>query len=306
MSITHLTYQQIDKKKWDGCINQSRNRLIYAQSFYLDAMAENWDALVLNDYEAVMPLTWKKKWGVRYLYQPAFMQQGGVFFTAEISDSILQDFIDKAFSLFKFAEITLNYLNGHRELKIGNVSMRNNFILSLQSPYEEIYEGFSAGTKKYIKRAATRGLNYQSSPHYLPILELYKELYGERLPNFVQTDYGNFSIVCKKLHEQNNLVIRTVTNRNGDLLAAVVMLIDCNRFYNIVPCVTEEGKKEDANYLLYNGFIREFGNSNYILDFEGSDKKGIADFYKKFATKNQPYPFVKINNLHPVLKLFKH
>lgn len=35
-------------------------------------MAKNWDALVLNDYEAVMPLTWNKKYGICYLYQPPF------------------------------------------------------------------------------------------------------------------------------------------------------------------------------------------------------------------------------------------
>ena len=31
-----------------------------------------WDALVLDDYAAVMPLTWRRKYGTRYLYQPAF------------------------------------------------------------------------------------------------------------------------------------------------------------------------------------------------------------------------------------------
>ncbi|MEI9956106.1 MAG: hypothetical protein WDM90_07350 [Ferruginibacter sp.] len=43
--------------------------LIYAQSFYLDAMAANWDAIVFNDYEAVMPLTWKKEMG-DYVFVP--------------------------------------------------------------------------------------------------------------------------------------------------------------------------------------------------------------------------------------------
>jgi len=42
-----------------------------------------------------------------------------------------------------------------------------------------------------------------------------------------------------------------------------------------------------------------------IFDFEGSDIKGIADFYKKFGTINQPYPFIKWNNLPAIVKFLK-
>ena len=57
--------------KWDNCITNAPNGLIYGYSFYLDHMAKQWDALVLNDYEAVMPLTWNKKYGIN-LFIPAF------------------------------------------------------------------------------------------------------------------------------------------------------------------------------------------------------------------------------------------
>ena len=88
MEIAYLTYQQINKSKWDDCINKSINKLIYAESFYLDTITENWDAIVLNDYEAVMPLIWKKKFGIKYLYQPAFLQQAGIFVSKKIKISV--------------------------------------------------------------------------------------------------------------------------------------------------------------------------------------------------------------------------
>ena len=72
MPVHYITYQQIDKSKWDNCIDTAANGLVYGYSFYLDAMAKHWDALVLDDYEAVMPLTWNKKYGITYLYQPFF------------------------------------------------------------------------------------------------------------------------------------------------------------------------------------------------------------------------------------------
>ena len=64
--IRYLSQAQIDKKKWDECIDRADNGLIYPYSFYLDALSKNWDALVLNDYEAIMPLTWNKKYSVQW------------------------------------------------------------------------------------------------------------------------------------------------------------------------------------------------------------------------------------------------
>src|SRR6266550_2768979 len=68
--IHYLQRQDIDLIKWNACITAAPNGLIYARSFYLDAMtAEQWDGLVMGDYEAVMPLPWRRKFGFYYLYQ---------------------------------------------------------------------------------------------------------------------------------------------------------------------------------------------------------------------------------------------
>ncbi|MCK4361546.1 MAG: hypothetical protein KAV70_07350, partial [Bacteroidales bacterium] len=77
--IKHLTYQQINKSKWDECIKKSFNGIIYGYSWYLDIVCKHWEALVENDYERVFPLTTGKKFGINYLYQPFFTQQLGVF-----------------------------------------------------------------------------------------------------------------------------------------------------------------------------------------------------------------------------------
>ncbi len=305
MSIVYLTYRQIDKQKWEDCIKNSVNRLIYAQSFYLDAMAENWDALVLNDYEAVMPLTWKKKWGIKYLYQPAFIQQGGVFFTTELSAGTLQAFTDMAFSHFKFAEITFNYLNECSDIHKGQVSLRNNYVLPLNKSYNEIYTGYPSLTIKNLNRAKNLNLHFSAGTDYLSVLKLYEKLYSKRLPSFTQKDYYKFSLVCKKLSEENNLVIRNVTSPENELLAAAVLLVDNNRLYNVISCITKKGKTAQANYFLYDRLIHELCSSDYLLDFEGSDIKGIADFYSRFNPCNERYPFCKINNLHPFIKLLK-
>ena len=78
-TITYLENKEIDKAKWDSCITNAGNGLIYARSFFLDAMSRDWDALVMGDYLAVMPLLFNKKYGIYYLYQPPFIRFTGIF-----------------------------------------------------------------------------------------------------------------------------------------------------------------------------------------------------------------------------------
>ena len=77
--IRYISHTEIDREKWDDCISHSVFETLYPYSWYLDVVSPGWYALVRNDYEMVMPLTWKRKYGIRMLMQPLLTQQLGVF-----------------------------------------------------------------------------------------------------------------------------------------------------------------------------------------------------------------------------------
>lgn len=300
-----MPYDQIDKAKWDECVANSRNRLIYGFSFYLDNMAVNWDGLVLNDYEAVMPLPWKKKFQIKYMYQPSFVQQGGIFSHLVISPEITTSFIHLAAEHFSFAEITLNFGNDVRDLT-GKVKLceRCNYVLQLEN-YQAIFQNYDYGFRKSLRRIKKFNLHYKKSDDYSFVISLFKELYGRRLPSFKVDDYNNFNSVCSFLQRKNKVITRLALNDEGNVIAALVLLEDGNRMYNLLSCITIAGKKVAANDFLYDNIIEEFSNKGVVLDLEGSDVKGIADYYKKLNPTMEPYFFLKYNKLHPVLKMFK-
>src|SRR5438477_249208 len=105
--VKYLSHHEIDKAKWDKCVDEADNGLIYGYSFYLDHMAKHWDGLVLNDYNAIMPLTWNKKFGIYYLYQPAFTASLGIF-GQNLNEEINKQFIQSIPKKFKLIEISLN------------------------------------------------------------------------------------------------------------------------------------------------------------------------------------------------------
>src|SRR5258708_22965055 len=109
-NIRYLPHNEIDKAKWDKCMDEADNGLIYGYSFYLDQMAKHWDALVANDYETIMPLTWNKKSGIHYLYQPAFTAYLGVF-GKNLMETLTGNFIQAIPKKLKLIEISLNHGN---------------------------------------------------------------------------------------------------------------------------------------------------------------------------------------------------
>lgn len=307
MNLIYLPYEKIEKSKWDHCLQQSINKLIYAESVYLDAMCTQWDAIVLDHYDAIMPLPWRKKMGIKYLYQPAFLQQGGIFSYKVLPIEVIEAFIDKASQHFKFAEISLNFLDTieYNSKSSFTIKHRNNFILSLNQPFEINIQNFSNDFKRKLKKAESSNLSYVKSSDFKEAIQFYKKTYKDRMLNVSVKDYSNLENLCKYYHDNKRIVIRKVTNKSNQILSMVLLFKDENRLYNLLPAISEEGKKISSNYFLYNAIIDEFSGQKLTLDFEGSDVKGIADFYQKITNTNQPYPFIKFNNLPRVIKLLK-
>jgi len=289
--LRYLKHDDIDPGKWDACIEHAPNGLIYAYSAYLDHMARHWDALVLNDYEAVMPLTWNKKFGVAYLYQPPFVACGGVFGR----NFVVNDFINAIPRKFKLIEINLN---------AGNVYepglLRNNFILPLNSSYEEIYSGYRENIKRNIKKATAAGCVVKTGIPVEQIISLAKEQLGTVI-KLREHDLQQFQKLYKVLEAKTYGVFSS----SGQLLASCVYFFSHNRAYYILVGNHPNGKTIGASHYLIDRFIADHAGSNLILDFEGSDIRNLAFFYESFGAKVEVYPAVHIDRLPWYVKLAK-
>jgi hypothetical protein len=294
-SNTHIRYlhrARIDVRRWDDCIERSPNALLYGRAFFLDVMTgRRWDALVLDDYAAVMPLPWRRKAGFRYLYQPPYMQQSGVFSPAPVSPEIVMDFLQQLPRHFRFAEIFLNYGNYHPLL-----SKHANFILRLEAPYPRLAAQYRKDLVRNLRRAEQFGLEYLTDPALTPALERYRLSYGDRTPHVRERDYRRFHEVCSLIQEKGQLVIRGVS-KGQQPIATAILLRDRHRLYLLQSTTLPAGRELEANHYLLDRLIREWAGSGLTLDFEGSDLPGIAHFYKNFGSIDQPYYFYRYNHL---------
>jgi hypothetical protein len=298
-TIRYIQRNEIDISKWDACVEAAPNGLIYARSWWLDEMANNWDALIVGDYKMIMPLTWRRKWGIRYLYQPAFSQQLGIISSHEVSAKDAQCFYTELQKMFRFAEINLNYLNIFEE-----TALRQNFVLDINIDYAGIASRYKTDLKKNLHRSARAGFTYNSDIKNLAVVELFKHTYNSKI-KLSADSFSRLSNAVKIAEQKGMIVCRSVNDKDRNISAAVLCLKDTKRIYFLLSVIPADARVQRANHFLIDSLIREFSQQHLLLDFEGSDIEGIAYFYKLFGAINQAYPFLRFNNLPWPISLLK-
>jgi hypothetical protein len=300
--IKYLQQRDIDKEKWDACISNASNGLIYAYSFYLDTMAKHWDALILGDYETVMPLTWNKKYGFYYLYQPAFTASLGVF-GKNISEEIVRGFLFEIPLKFRLIEISLNHENNFPSL-INGYYPRANYILDLNKPYNDILKDYRDNHKRNIAKTSQAGCNVRME---IPIDEII-DINREQLKHIDGTkpeDYIHFKKLYDLLKNKGQAKTYSIIDPQNKILASAVFFFSHNRAYYIMVGNHPDGKTLGASHALIDAFIKDHAGQDLILDFEGSDIRSLAFFYNGFGAKEEIYPAIKINKLPWYVRLFK-
>jgi len=282
--IKYISYKNLDLVKYDQCIEDSFNVRIYAFSWYLDCVADSWDTLVLNDYEAVMPLPKRKKYGLYYIYQVAWIQQLGVFSKGVIDADLISNFINSIPNKFVLVDY---FFNSGNDFTGKYVSKRTNFILPLNRSFEDILNGFNKNRKRASKSDFT-DFRIDKKGSKKEFLELYAGIRKD-----IKSHAGSFEKIETLLSKGHKSVHIWNVYKNEKLLAGLVWLKDSFRITYLLPVALEEAKQENIPTFLINELIKEYQNTNYILDFEGSMVKGVARFYRSFGAEEEEYGWYK-------------
>jgi lipid II:glycine glycyltransferase (peptidoglycan interpeptide bridge formation enzyme) len=185
-----------------------------------------------------------------------------------------------------------------------NLYQRSNYILSLNNSYNNIAAVFSENHLRNIKRAIKSKLTIKKNIAVKEVIILAKKQ-SKKIAPMPDAHYKNFQKLCNQLYSLNQAITYGVFNAEKKLVASCVFFYSHNRAYYILAGNDPDGKTSGASHFLINSFIQDHADKNMLLDFEGSEIKNVAAFYKKFGAKEEKYPAIKLNKLPAVLKLFK-
>lgn len=281
--IDLVPYENIDKKAYDRCVFNSENFRIYATGSYLDAVAEKWDALIYKDYQAVMPVPWRMKYGLSYVYMPYFVQQLGVFSLEGVSAELENDFYRTLVS--KFMLVDYAFHSGSRPK--GSWQERVNYTLNFSPDYELLFRAFNTNRKRIIKKGF-RDLTLKKSQETDSFLKHLDQ------PDLGFVPAASLVAGLKRLIDQNPEIIRTwnVYCKN-QWVGGLLWLKDHRRITYLFPVASRKGKDLDAPTFILDNLIREHHGTDLLLDLEGSMIPGVARFYKSFGALPETYYFTK-------------
>jgi hypothetical protein len=302
--IKHLQHSEIDKVKWDSAIDESRNGMIYAKSWYLDIVSPNWQALVEEDYKAVFPLTCRKKYTFSYLFPPFFMQQLGVFPKGIVTTETVNRFLDEIPEEFRFVEINLNYQNklSGSDFKIRELLTHH---LNLNLSYEQILKGYSENLKRNLKKAALSNLQVTSDFKNEPLIDLFRSGKGKDVHTLKNSDYLTFKKLLAEC-KRRKLLTKLGVKINNELAAGGLFLKSNHEYILIFSAVNKAARETGAMSFIIDHFIQSHQNENMNLDFEGSMDKNLARFYKSFGANEVVYLQIKKNRLPFYLRWLKN
>ncbi|MBL0310082.1 MAG: hypothetical protein IPP77_10500 [Bacteroidetes bacterium] len=294
-TIQFLKRKEIDEQKWNHLIHHAQTTLPYALTWYLDAVAENWDALVFGDYQVVFPLPWFRKWGAKCIYQPFFCQQLGFFHSDVLHEQAAQDCLN--YTKKKFPYIDLN-LNSSTRILLDKFPFKskNNFLISLRNDYKTLSKNYSVNHQRNIKKAVKLNLSLieVDADNFVPF---YLQQIQKRQSDF-KLKHGNvFRLLTDALIKSNKGKIIAVKNRENEIISGSLFIFYRDRIINIAQATDTEGRDSGAAHFLFDGIIRQHAGSDKILDFEGSSIPSIARFYKGFGAEAEIFYQYKTNVL---------
>lgn len=306
--ISYLTHSQIDKSRWDECVTKCPDALPYVWSWYLDVVHPGWEALVEDDYQAVMPLCSNKKFGISYLFQPYFTQKFGVF--SKNGEANIKAFLQAIPKKFKFTEFRINSAD-IISVADGCVSVKphRNIELCLSSDYSDLASNYHSNTKRNISKAQKDNLTIDESADPEEIIKLFRNNRGREIDKWGDTEYSRLQNLVEVAKDKGHCLVYGVKNSDDKLIAGAFFMTSHNKIVFLFSGTDESNKNTHGLSFLLDYVIKKYAGTDKILDFEGSDNDGLARYYKGFGGNEKNYQEIKLNQLNIfykfALRIFK-
>ena len=294
--IRHIARKDIAVEKYNRCIEASENSRVYAFSWYLDQVTEDWELLVYGDYEIVMPLPIRKKYGIKYVYHPFWVLELGIFYCKK-NKEVEQELLDYVSKKYLFSEFRLNTENIHVKSELGTICL-----FDLNRDYEEVYTGYRKDRKKDLRKAEKANLSFRWGGDCKDLLHLFRTNLGGRVSNILDADYQNLERIIEQCVLYKKGRILSVLDSEKKQIASGFFLRHKNKITILISATDFENRNNGANTFLIDTCVREYIGKHLFFDFGGSNIPTVAAYFNSFGTEVKHYDLFKSGVLSKIKK----
>ncbi|MCO4303613.1 hypothetical protein [Riemerella anatipestifer] len=273
-----LKNHQIDIEKYTQCLRTSEQYHFQAEAVYLNTLnGGNWEVIVLGDYEAVMPVPIIKKFGVKWVLFPPFLQQLGVFSKKDNLE------INELFFSFLKNNYRVIYYAFNAKNKLNSMLWRKNYKLH-KSSYAEAFSNYSTSRKRNLKSPKNNEIKISSLENLSEIKPFFFQfvewLSSDRLKEkyFKHLEY---------LEQKNLLEIYVARDLQGILLS-VAVISNLGGEKALLCFINNKGEKTNAPSVVLDEIIKQFIETHQF-NFFGSNIPSVEQFNQRFGAVLEKY-----------------
>ncbi len=308
-NLKYLSRSEIDDEKWNRCIDTSPNGLVYALSWYLDAVSPQWEAIVVlhgGEYQLCFPLPVRTKWGMRYLYHPHFCQQLGIYCRKSPDSAVTQEVFQALFSQYPY--IPRLFLNVHNIWDIPNsngLRIQHAFTheLPLNRPYTALHKKYRRDRRYRLKQAKRQQVSLVASEDIEPLVDIFLQDTIQKVPG-AKADiiYDQVLNLFKAVKRYGRYELYYTRDTYGNYTSGAWFVIYNYRIVYLFNAALNTVRNENGRTLIIDHIIQKYQNSPYTLDFESPEKESICDFYASFGSKAALFLSLYFNSLPSFVK----
>lgn len=284
--IKRIKYKDIDFVKYSTCLENSAQRKYSATKDFLDITSnKNWEILVYKHYEAIMPVPFVIKFGIKFVHNPMLCQQLGIF---SAQDSVVIN------------DYFIKYLHENYLVKVYNFNDTNKFSLELKlrknfiiypDQYENVYAKYSPKRKRKLRMDEDK------------TQEIYiKEISNTEAQHFVRNnflgankkkDISAFIKIYNQMYSVNLIKFsafyykRTITN--------IIVTYQDHKTIALLGTFNDKEfvKLSGASVLIDYSIKKNIETKSF--DFEGSELPNVEEFFRGFRPLLKKYPVIEFS-----------
>jgi len=292
--IRRLKYKEIDFEKYAACLENSEQRKYSASKTFLDVTTnKQWDILVYHDYEAVMPVPFILKKGVKIVHNPLICQQLGIFSAQDdqkINEKFLQ-FLQKNYLIRAYHFNETNTLD-------SKLKTKKNFLL-YPGVYDQVFAKYSPKRKRKLRlddevkeNSEIKEISFHEAEEFIRnnVVGLEKDNDANVLMQTLETFYSLQYLKFLAFYYHNEITNMIAVYSDYDTIALLGT-------FNDKKYIKMAGASTLIDYV-----IRE-NIENCIFDFEGGNLPSIEEFFRGFRPELKHYAVIE-NSKKKLIKDF--
>ncbi|WP_312397485.1 hypothetical protein [Chryseobacterium sp.] len=278
--IRRLKYHEIDFKKYTECLENSEQRKYSATKDFLDITSGNhWEVLVYNDYEAVMPIPFVKKFGFKLIINPKLCQQLGIFSKEDnvtINDAFL-GFFEKKYNIWYYA------FNAENKFS-KQLNQRQNFLI-YPNDYETVRQKYSPKRKRKLR--LDEEVLENSEVREVTMAEAFDFISKNTIGAKDEKDKNEFLKTFTDFENAQHLKI-VAFFYHGNIINAIAVFSDDKTLALLGTFNDKEHVKLSGSSVIIDHIISQ-NIQHKIFDFEGSEVPAIEEFFRGFRPELETY-----------------